>query len=62
MKYKDIARQMIMSRGAQVEPEAGDGKKYNPSGRDFTDKQLAKISEQYNASREWLIKKWKLDD
>lgn len=62
MRYKDIARQIIVSRGIHQEPTAEDGKRYNPSERNFTDKQLGKIQEAFDASVEWLQKKWKLNE
>lgn len=62
MKYKDIARTIILSRGIHQEVIAEDGVRHNPSGRAFTEKQLTKIREHHEAAVAWLRKKWKLDE
>lgn len=63
MRYKEIARRIILSRGIHSNIEPEDGLRHHPDGsRKFTPKQVAKIQENFDATVEWLKKKWKLDE
>lgn len=62
MQTRNIAKQFIFDKGAKVEITAEDGKVYNDSGRNFTDKQLEKVNEAREIVAEALSKKWKLDE
>jgi len=62
MRYKEIARQIILSRGIHQDIEPEDGTRHHPDGRKFTPKQVGKIQENFDASVAWLKKKWRLDE
>ena len=61
MKYREIAKQILLDRLA-VEVKAEDGQNYHEDagGKDFTPKQVRKLNEALESIGESLKKKWKL--
>lgn len=60
MRATDISKQMVWDRGFNTPPTAADGIKYNESGREFTEGQLAKVTDAYDKLRERMGTRWKL--